>query len=147
MQFLIQTPPMTDPQTPLDQALQRARDNNEEGNEFYDAFLNCDVFMPVQIGENRPPEGRAVAWDEKFFPLFLKYEEVRVVALFDQMERMNEWAKGKTLDYLHLRSHRLLQTLAGGTGAILNIGTPWVYYFPPEILEQLRTSMRGVRTT
>ena len=132
------------PETPLDEAMKHARQNPGEGNYFYDQFLNTDLFMPVRISDQKEGTGRELGWNEKFHPLFLKYGETRVVALFDTLERMRAWEKATSLDYLHLRFHVLLGTLAPGVAAVLNLGTPWVHYFTPDVLDQLRQAMKPV---
>ena len=132
------------PETPIDEAMKIARESPSEGSFFYDAFLNSDLFMPVQIADQDSGTGRTVGWDEKFFPMFLKYGDVRVVSLFDRLERLNEWAGAKTPDYLLLRCHVLLKTISPGVGAVLNLGTPWVHYFSPDLVERLRQSIKNV---
>lgn len=132
------------PETAVDQALQMARDDQKNGNLFYDAFLNADLFIPVKRAKNETGTWSEVAANEPFFPLFLNLEGTKVIPAFDRLDRLQFWAEGRPLDYLKVRSHLFLKTVAHDVAMALNLGNAFHYLFTPEVLTQLRQAVRTV---
>jgi hypothetical protein len=132
--------------TPLDEALDVARDDASRSHFFFDAFLNADLMMPV-LAANGSPAWRQLGRQDRFQPFSLAYEQTRVIPVFDRLDRMQAWAQGKTLDYLQLRCHILLQLVAAEAGIVLNLATHWTYYFSPETLGQIRNAMKPVTSS
>ena len=69
-----------------------------------------------------------------------------MVPLFDSLERLQAWAGDKTLDYLTIRCYHFLKLLAPNVALVVNLGTDFSYYFPPDILDRLRKAMKPVST-
>jgi hypothetical protein len=130
--------------TELDEALQAAREDATQANYFYDAFLNAFLFMPAEM-ENKP-EGtwQAVGPKDRFKPLFMASDDARVVPVFDQIDKLKNWAAPKSLDFLNLKTHVLLQLMGGDTLIVLNPGTEFAYAFKPELLDKLRGAMKPI---
>lgn len=131
------------PQTELDAALDLARGDAQRANFFYDAFLNAELFMPVQR-QGVPGSWQQLTEADRFQPMFLNYQETKVVPLFDSLPRLQQWAGEKRLDYIQLRCHMLIVLFAAEVAMVLNLATPWSYYFSPETLEKLRSAMKPV---
>lgn len=132
------------PLTELDEALKVAQANPNHANLFYDTFLNAEVFIPALRADKKPGEWRKLKIEERFFPLYLRHEEVRAVPVFDRLEKMKVWAENKAFDYLVLQSHLFLRVIAPEVAIVLNEGTTFRYLFTPEILETLRQAMKPV---
>src|SRR5256885_9045760 len=93
--------------TPLDEALETAKQDRSQANSFYDAFLNTDLFVPVQL-EGTQGSWKKVGLRDRFQPLFVPSGDTRVVPAFDRLDRLREWATGRPVDYLELKSHILI---------------------------------------
>ncbi len=132
------------PETNLDQALAMAREDANQSALFYDAFLNCDLIVPVRREGADQGSWKEVAADERFFPLFLKAQDTRVLPVFDRLDRLQSWAEEKELDYLKIRCHLFLKTLPPEISIALNLGNAFYHFFNGEILEQLRQAAKPV---
>jgi len=130
--------------TPVDTALELARRDADRVNDFLDAFLNSDLFVPVRLLEHPEGNWKAVTPNERFQPLFIRQGERRIVPVFDRLERLQEWAADRTFDYLCLRAHLFLRILASPVAVVLNPGRVTSYLFSPEILDQLRLGAKPV---
>ncbi len=130
--------------TEIDEALRAAQINPAYANMFYDAFLNADIFIPALRADKKPGEWRPLSTSERFFPLYLRHEEVRAVPVFDRLEKLKTWAKDKAFDYLTLKAHIFLKVVAPEVAIVLNEGTELHYLFTPEILESLREAVKSV---
>lgn len=130
--------------TELDEALRDAQNNTSQANYFYDTFLNAEIFIPALGADKKPGEWRRLKASERFFPLYLRHEEVRAVPVFDSLEKLKTWADNRTFDYLVLQSHLLLRIIAPEIAVVLNENTDYRYLFTPEILESLRRAAAPV---
>ncbi len=132
------------PETPIDHALHLAREDAKTGNMFYDAFLNAEIFIPVRKEGADQGTWSEIAPNERFFPLFLKHEETKVVPAFDKLERLQFWAESRALDYVKVRCHLFLKTLAPEIGLALNLATAYSHFFEAKTLDQLRQAAQSV---
>ena len=132
------------PETPIDQALQMAREDAKAGNLFYDAFLNSDVFIPVRKEGADQGSWSEVEANERFFPLFLKHQETKMVPVFDRLERLQFWAESRALDYVKVRCHLFLKTLAPDIGVALNLANAFSHFFEAKTVEHLRQATQTV---
>ena len=130
--------------TELDEALRVSHEDPSQANFFYDAFLNAPLFFPALRADKRPGEWERLSTETRFFPLYLKLGEARVIPVFDRLERLKHWAQDKAFDYLELPGNVLIRVIAPEIALVLNEGTPHRYLFIPDILEKLRTAMRPV---
>jgi hypothetical protein len=130
--------------TELDEALEIARRDPSRSGFFYDAFLNGDLLMPVQLEGAEKGSWKQVGPKDRFKPLFLNYEQTKVVPVFDRLDRLQAWAGSRALDFVPLRGHIMLVLVSAEVGMVLNLATNWTYYFSPEILQRLRTVMKPV---
>lgn len=128
--------------TPLDQALQAAIEDAQLANDFFDAFLNSPIFIPVMREGAQTGTWTALRPDDRFVPLLMKQGEERAVPVFDTLDKMQEWAGERGFDYLVLTAHVFLKVIAPEVGILLNEGTSLHYRFSPRILEQLRAAMK-----
>ncbi len=132
------------PETSLDQALVMAREDNAQGSLYYDAFLNTDLFIPVKREGFEEGSWTEVEADERFFPLFLKAQDTRVLPVFDRLDRLQTWAEERELDFLKVRCHLFIKTLPAEVAIAVNLGNAFYYLFTGELLEQLRQAAKPV---
>lgn len=132
------------PETPVDIALQLAREDKKTGGLFYDAFLNAELFIPVRREGHDTGTWSETAANERFFPLFLNLEGTKVIPAFDRLERLQFWADARSLDYLKVRCHLFLNTVAPDVAMALNLGNAFHHLFPAEILQDLKRAAKTV---
>ncbi len=135
----------TPEKTPLDEALETAKQDKTQANFFYDVFLNTELFIPVQLEATEIGTWRKIGMQEKFRPLFVPSGETKVVPAFDNFDRLREWADGTPLDFVELKAHVFLRILGKGVAIVLNAGTDYSYVFSGELLEKLKAAMKPVR--
>lgn len=133
------------PVTPLDEALDAAKTDPKQASFFYDAFLNAELYFPVQRVDNQPPDWMQLGPSDRFHPLFLAFPQGKALPVFDSLGRMQDWAGEKTLDYAVVRGHQLLRMVDASIGMILNLATAFHYTLTPPILERLREAMKPVK--
>ena len=132
------------PETPLDEALESARRNPDKPNDFYDALLNSDLVVPVFKEGSKVGTWQQLGLNDRFHPLFATVEGKKIVPVFDQIGRLKQWAAERTVDFLDIRCHVLLQLLGKDVGLLLNPGTPWHHPITPDIVDLLRRAMKPV---
>jgi len=132
------------PQTLLDRALASAQQDRTLAPDFYDAFLNSEIVIPVQREDRIAGKWEQLGPKDRFFPLFIEFSEAKAVPVFDTLDRLKTWATGRDLDYLSVKSYVLLQILAPNIALVLNVDTDWTYTFTAEVLDDLRRAMRPV---
>jgi uncharacterized protein YheU (UPF0270 family) len=137
----------TNPETPLDEALKSALADPKFANFFYDTFLNSIIVMPVKKEGTQQGNWTELSLKERFFPLFLSFENGRAVPVFDSKERLQTWSQNQNFDYIKIKAHVLLKLLDPSMAIVLNCGTEFEYVLTVEILDLLRNSMRPVNPT
>lgn len=131
-------------ETILDTALKAALADAKQGNFFYDVFLNTDLVVPVQEKNAGKGSWKCLGIEEKFYPLFLKFENGRAVPIFDTVDKLKNWAATKPLDYILIKGHHLIQMIDPSLFLVINLGMELNYTLTPQVLEQLRNSMTAV---
>lgn len=131
-------------ETPLDEALRSALAEPKFANFFYDTFLNTQVFMPVKKEGTATGTWTELSLKDRFFPLFLSFENGRAVPVFDSKEKLETWSQNQSFDFLKIKAHVLLKLLDTSMSVVLNCGTELEYILTAEILELLRNSMRPI---
>lgn len=132
------------PETPLDEALQTALNDQKFANFFYDTYLNSVVYTPVKREGAPVGSWTEIGLQDRFFPLFLAFEKGKAVPQFDSLQRLQTWSQSETFDYLKVKAHVLLKILDPSMAIVINAGTAFEYVLTSEILELLRQSMRPV---
>lgn len=130
--------------TTLDTALRAAMRDPHQGNFFYDVLLNSDLVVPVQSKDAQAGSWKQLGIEDKFYPLFLKFENGKAVPVFDSVDRLKNWAATKKLDYILIKGHLLIRLLDSTVFIVINPGMELNYTLTPEILEKLRAAMTVV---
>lgn len=131
-------------ETPLDEALASAFNDQKFANFFYDTFLNTVIFMPVKKEGTQEGSFSELNLKDRFFPYFLNFEKGRAIPVFDQLKRMESWGQSFKFDYLKIKAHLLLKLLDPSMAVVINPGTAFEYILTSEILTVLRQSMKPV---
>lgn len=132
--------------TTLDDTLEAALKDPKQGSLFYDTLLNVDLFFPVQLEGKANGDWKEIAPSEKFHPLFLKFEKGMALPCFDTLEKLQNWAEQKPLDYAKVRGFQVLNIIGKDVSILLNAGTLYNYVLTNDILEKLRVAMRPVES-
>lgn len=130
--------------TPLDKALSAALNDPKQGNFFYDVFLNTDLVVPVQEKDSKGGAWKCLGIQDKFYPLFLKFEQGKAVPVFDSLDKIKNWAGMQKLDYILIKGHLLLRMIDPSVFVVINLGMELNYTLTPDILERLRNAMTPV---
>lgn len=131
-------------ETPLDEALASAFNDQKFANFFYDTFLNTVIFMPVKKEGTQEGTFSELTLKDRFFPYFLSFEKGRAVPVFDLLKRMEGWGQSFKFDYIKIKAHLLLKLLDPSMAVVINPGTAFEYILTSEILTVLRQSMKPV---
>jgi len=130
--------------TPLDKALQAAMKDGVKAGQFYGLFLQTDIFIPTH--EVPEVEGeRHVDDDEVINPIILENEGDKILLLFDQLERLQNFAH-RELGYVVLPGHVILDSMPEGLRWVLNHGTDHAKEFVPEEIEYLKREFQQPRS-
>ena len=130
--------------TTLDDTLEAALKDPKEGSLFYDTLLNVELFFPVQLDGKKEGNWLEISPSDRFHPLFLKFEKGMAIPCFDTLEKMQNWAEEKPLDFAKVRGYQVLQMIGKDVSILLNPGTLYHYILTGEILEKLRLAMKPV---
>lgn len=125
----------------LDRALKAATDSPERALEFYRLFLGSEFRVPVKAQDETGDGLKKVARDQRFFPLYVKHEEVKYVPAFDSLDRLDTWRENVLLDYIELSGAELVMVLEPAIRIAINLGTDNAHLFTAEEISQLRTLM------
>jgi len=106
--------------------------------------LNTFVFMPVRKEGTQEGTFTELTLKDRFFPLYLKFENGRAIPCFDSEIRLKDWAQNQKFDFLKIKAHQLLKILDPSMAIVLNPGTEFEYILTSDILNLLRNSMRPI---
>lgn len=122
--------------TQLDKSLIAARQDNTKANDFYNLFLNTDVYIPTHDMPEKDTVRRA-GEDEKFTPVILDNGGKKYLPIFDTLERLQAWAN-RSIGYVRMSSHVLLRSIDSDIHVVLNLGTEYYKEFVSEELKMLQ---------
>lgn len=124
--------------TELDQALQTLRlDMNDARHQskFYDLFLNTTFCVPTF--ENQELDGAETPEEGEVLPLIIESEGNDYLLLFDNEERLKNWA-GDTARWVGVPGYVLAATTMPPLHLAMNIGTEYSKQFLPDEIAWLR---------
>jgi len=114
--------------TKLDIAYTAAKNDNEKKPDFYNLFLNTDLYVATHPGTD---DSDSVA------PLIVEYSGVQFLMLFDTQQRLTDWAKKETA-YAKMPGHAFIQLINTDYHCALNVGTDFTKTFVPGEIEWLK---------
>lgn len=128
--------------TALDQAFQELHEdpeNIEKRHHFYSLFLQTDFFVPTfdQESADLVRGGGAPEDQEKALPLVMEADGNNFMMLFDQQERVTEWA-GEELQCLTMPGYVAVAMATEGLHLAMNVGSDYSKQFVPEEIAWLK---------
>lgn len=125
--------------TPLDKAFIEATENPDRESDFYNLFLNSDLFIPTY---DIPRERREIRLgkEETISPIVIESNGVQFLMLFDTEERLSAWAK-REIGFVRMPGHAIVEMVDPSIHWALNFGTEYFKEFTPEEIEWLKSSL------
>ncbi len=120
--------------TPLDTALTEARGDVQKGEQFYNLFLNTMLFVPLT---ELPKEDNP----RQISPILIEYEGTKYLMLFDEEQRLVNWAK-RQVAYAQVPGYALLEMMDPEILFVLNAGTEPMHQFVADELAWLRAAIK-----
>ena len=107
--------------TELDLALETAEKNPEKQAEYYNLFLNSEIFIPTH---DAPTEDqcRRASEGETIRPVIVESEGKSYLMLFDLRERLGAWAK-REIGFAAILGHVIVKMMNQDIHWALNVGT------------------------
>ena len=125
--------------TRLDSAYVAAQKSEEHQSDFYNTFLNSELFLPTQSAPEND-QRRRVGENESISPIFVESEGVQHLMLFDSKERLSDWAQ-REVGFVALLGHAVVEMMSSELHWVLNVGTGYVKTFVPEEIQWLKSSL------
>jgi hypothetical protein len=128
--------------TALDKALEAATKNPEKQSDYYNLFLNSEIFvpthdLPLKESRNRAGEGEAIR------PIIIESEGKKYLMLFDSKERLSSWAK-RDVGFAVVRGHVVVEMMSADIQWALNVGTDHVKIFVSDEIKWLKENAAKV---
>ena len=125
--------------TPLDKALEDAKQNQSKGDAFYNLFLDTEVLIPTHDQPTNEDRPRRTQVGETFRPYVIEHDDTPFLPVFDEYDRLLAWAQGHQMTYVQMTAHALIRSsLDPKLHIALNVGTTYTKIFVPEELTWLR---------
>ena len=130
--------------TELDKALAAAQEDQAKAESFYNLFLNSDVFIPTHDAAPRESGFHRTQAGESFSPFVVESDNVPCLPIFDTLERLQAWARGREITYVQMPAHTFIRSSFDPRLHIgLNVGTPHFKEFVPDELSWLRQAVEA----
>lgn len=125
--------------TPLDSAYVAAQKSEERQSNFYNTFLNSELFIPTHTSPEIEQHRRA-SENESISPIFVEADGIQYLMLFDSEERLSSWAQ-REVGFVALPGHAVVEMMSPEFHWILNVGTDYVKTFAPEEIQWLKSNL------
>jgi hypothetical protein len=122
--------------TPLDRALVAATKDPQERPNYWNTFLQTDIYVPTRNVPAKEEEKRTAIGDS-IQPIVIESEGERYVMLFDTKERLSAWAK-REIGFVRLPGHAVVEMARLDARWALNVGTDYMKIFVPEEITWLK---------
>ncbi len=113
----------------LDAAFTAAKNDPKQKSQFYNVFLNTELYIPTRAEPQADGDSAA--------PLIAEQDGIRYLLLFDSSERMNNWAQ-RDIEHVQLPGHSVAEAMAGDYHWALNVGTAYLKTFVPDEIAWLK---------
>lgn len=125
--------------TPLDQALEAAKQDQTKGEAFYSLFLNSEVFIPTHDAPATSTELHRAQQGETYLPYVVESQGTAYLPVFDTYDRLIAWTHGIKMTFIKMAAHALVRSsLDTKLHLALNVGTLHTKVFTPGELVWLR---------
>ena len=120
----------------LDAAYTAAKTDDNKKPDFYNQFLNTDLYIATQ------PHTEA---GDSIAPMLVEYNKIKFLMLFDSQQRLTDWAQ-KEMNYAVMPGHALVQLMTTDYHWALNVGTEFTKAFVPKEIEWLKTIVEKTKS-
>ncbi len=129
--------------TDLDLAFEAATKNSAKQSDYYNLFLNSEIFIPTH---EVPPEDRRkrAGENETIRPIIVDSEGKAYLMLFDSKERLSAWAK-REVGFAAVPGHVVVEMMSPDTHWALNVGTDYVKIFVADEIKWLKETVARSR--
>ena len=121
--------------TALDKALSEACANAENSSNFYNLFLNSDLYLPLS-------ELPSASSPQSIVPILIESSGSKYLMLFDEVDRLVDWAK-REIPFAQIPGHAILQMMDPSVLYVLNVGTEYMHEFVVDEVAWLRSVVQG----
>ena len=122
--------------TPLDHALDAVQEGRSPEGDYYNLFLNSDIYIPTWDMPEQPGVWTVAGKNETVRPVIIEKEEGNYIMMFDTPERLGNWAQ-REIGYIGMSGIEALRTFGSRNHWCLNVGTDFVKVFVPSELDWL----------
>ena len=126
--------------TDLDRALAAAEQNENLNQQYYDLFLNTEIFIPLVERPDTSVEPIAIK------PLLMEVAGELRLMLFDTEERLYAWGS-PDMEFAAMPGYETVEMMSAEFPWILNAGTEHPKEFNREEIQWLKQSMEEVGVT
>ena len=123
--------------TELDQALADFIEDEQKQAPFYDLVLNTKFYIPVYAEEDGTIGKKEIQKDESIEPVILESEGNDYLMLFENEERLSQWANEK-VNYVVLPGFVIVQMTPDKLYWAMNMGTDYQKQFVPDEIAWLK---------
>nr|WP_320051282.1 SseB family protein [uncultured Desulfuromonas sp.] len=123
--------------TELDQALADFIEDEQKQGAFYDLVLNTKFYIPVYADEEDNVGKKDIQKDDSIEPVILESEGNHYLMLFENEERLSDWANEK-VNYVVLPGFVIVQMTPEKLYWAMNMGTDYQKQFVPEEITWLK---------
>jgi hypothetical protein len=126
--------------TPLDQALEKFIQDENEHTQYYDLVLNTRFFIPTSDETNKNGTVE-VTENDSIAPIILEAEGKRYMMLFDSEDRLTSWAK-ESVSYVVFPGYAIAEMSTPALHWAVNVGTGFSKEFVPDEIGWLKEIVR-----
>ena len=130
--------------TPLDKALDRAREDPGKFDDFYELFLSTDLVFPIRDVGLKPGETVAADDREDIEIFVIDAPDGPTLAVFDDPDRLGDWAR-REINYAAMTGADLLRVLDTSLSLVLHPGSRHQCVMDSDTLANLRTNAEPSR--
>ena len=127
--------------TQLDKAFVSATKNQDSQSDFYNLFLNTDIFIPTYDMPQNESQKRAGV-NESIKPIIVDSEGISYLMLFDTKDKLSTWAQ-REVGFVALPGHAVVEMMGSDLHWALNAGTEYTKIFVPEEIKWLKESVEN----
>ena len=128
--------------TPLDKAFEAATKNPDKQSEYYNLFLNSEIFIPTHDLPSKESIARA-GEGERISPFIIESEGKKYLMLFDTKERLSSWAK-REVGFAVVRGHVVVEMMSADIQWALNVGTDHAKIFVSDEIKWMKENAARV---
>lgn len=121
--------------------LKAAMEDDSKQVEFYEEFLNGFMFVPVWDTPAEEPD-KSAEGEQTFSPVIVEDEGIHCLMIFDDEERLADWAEDN-ISAVSMTGASILEIFKAQFHWCLNVGAEYVKIFKPDEIEWLASHLQA----